>query len=218
MASSTAPDPRNMRVDDMIRNFFDTASHRTSWEEDLVCESHWEKVPYSVFDEEEVLVRSVPRESEGRPEFEYVWHFFPAPVSSGLNTMTVFLVAHPSNSTRQPLGVLSDLLTHHSSDQVEMQQQQLKTAKIQQRLVRHVQALCFPCTITDAKQGACPICLELFEVGEEAWRLPCLHIYHESCARAYFVHRRMRMNCPVCRCDLKTLTRAHLSLIEPPAV
>ena len=48
----------------------------------------------------------------------------------------------------------------------------------------------------------CPVCLERMLSGQTAWRLPCLHQVHHSCARRYFGARGVKPLCPLCRSDV----------------
>jgi hypothetical protein len=48
----------------------------------------------------------------------------------------------------------------------------------------------------------CPVCLERMLSGQTAWRLPCLHQVHHSCASRYFGARGVKPLCPLCRCDV----------------
>ncbi|KAK9950180.1 hypothetical protein M0R45_005681 [Rubus argutus] len=46
------------------------------------------------------------------------------------------------------------------------------------------------------RRGTCSICMDDFEVGRDASRLPCLHIFHGKCIFNW-LHRNH--NCPICR-------------------
>ncbi|KAJ4844260.1 hypothetical protein Tsubulata_041354 [Turnera subulata] len=45
----------------------------------------------------------------------------------------------------------------------------------------------------------CAICLDEMQVGLEALRLPCLHVYHEDCILLWLARRD---HCPTCRYQL----------------
>lgn len=48
----------------------------------------------------------------------------------------------------------------------------------------------------------CPICIEEFQLGETATRLPkCSHIFHDTCIKAWFLKHN---TCPVCRDEIET--------------
>jgi len=56
----------------------------------------------------------------------------------------------------------------------------------------------------DLKQNqneACVICLENFVLGEAATRLPCGHLFHESCVKQWLGNSNQ---CPTCRYELPT--------------
>eukprot|EP01040_Poterioochromonas_malhamensis_P000555 gene555-594_t len=42
----------------------------------------------------------------------------------------------------------------------------------------------------------CPICVENFECGEDIYKLPCRHIYHQNCLSRWV---QSHPNCPLCR-------------------
>lgn len=48
---------------------------------------------------------------------------------------------------------------------------------------------------------ACPVCLEGLSMGLEAMRMPCLHVYHESCIVEWL--RKCNL-CPLCRYEMPT--------------
>mmetsp|Transcript_62466 Transcript_62466/g.202510 ORF Transcript_62466/g.202510 Transcript_62466/m.202510 type:complete len:208 (-) Transcript_62466:11-634(-) len=73
----------------------------------------------------------------------------------------------------------------------------------QTRAVQRIRPYCRVFEEEEARGEACPICLEFLQIGQFAWRLPCLHQLHEGCAEAYFAARGSRSGCPVCRCDLR---------------
>ncbi|KAJ2634229.1 hypothetical protein GGF40_004330 [Coemansia sp. RSA 1286] len=49
--------------------------------------------------------------------------------------------------------------------------------------------------------GACPICLEEFDVGEHVRELPCKHKYHVICIDTWLVSRSTC--CPYCKLDIR---------------
>lgn len=49
--------------------------------------------------------------------------------------------------------------------------------------------------------GACPICLEEFDVGEQLRELPCKHRYHIVCIDTWLVSRST--SCPYCKMDIR---------------
>jgi hypothetical protein len=52
----------------------------------------------------------------------------------------------------------------------------------------------------DSEQEPCSICLDEFEAGDEATKLPCGHLYHPHCVGKWLEERDNR--CPVCRYEL----------------
>ncbi|KAJ2641246.1 hypothetical protein GGF44_002208 [Coemansia sp. RSA 1694] len=55
--------------------------------------------------------------------------------------------------------------------------------------------------VSDGGLGACPICLEEFDVGEHLRELPCLHKYHVVCIDTWLVSRSTC--CPYCKLDIQ---------------
>jgi hypothetical protein len=49
--------------------------------------------------------------------------------------------------------------------------------------------------------GECVVCLEKFVAGEEACRIPCDHLFHESCIKEWL---NTNNKCPVCRYEMPT--------------
>ncbi|KAJ7955483.1 RING/U-box superfamily protein [Quillaja saponaria] len=49
---------------------------------------------------------------------------------------------------------------------------------------------------------SCAICMVDFEVGMEATKLPCLHLYHRDCINKWL---QMNPSCPLCRFRLSNL-------------
>ncbi|PRQ35851.1 putative transcription factor C2H2 family [Rosa chinensis] len=50
--------------------------------------------------------------------------------------------------------------------------------------------------IETTRHGTCVICMDDFNVGRDASRLPCLHIFHRNCIVDWL---RRNHNCPICR-------------------
>mmetsp|Transcript_18196 Transcript_18196/g.51827 ORF Transcript_18196/g.51827 Transcript_18196/m.51827 type:complete len:216 (+) Transcript_18196:66-713(+) len=67
------------------------------------------------------------------------------------------------------------------------------------------QALAFCCAyrLPGDLPDCCPICLEDLRQGEDAWRLPCTHVFHAACTVQSFRLRSARLACPLCRCDIR---------------
>lgn len=55
--------------------------------------------------------------------------------------------------------------------------------------------------IQQDQESTCPICLERFEIGDAAIRLPCGHVFHPDCIRGWLVNSN---RCAVCRHELAT--------------
>jgi len=73
------------------------------------------------------------------------------------------------------------------------------------RAARAIQPLCCVLGLSEDLPERCPICLEGLACGQQAWRLPCMHVFHEVCMIRYLGTRRSRALCPTCRCDIKTV-------------
>mmetsp|Transcript_31595 Transcript_31595/g.104718 ORF Transcript_31595/g.104718 Transcript_31595/m.104718 type:complete len:179 (-) Transcript_31595:146-682(-) len=71
------------------------------------------------------------------------------------------------------------------------------------RAIHRFRPFCRAFQVEQARDEECPICLELLQNGQVAWRLPCMHQIHDACAAAYFSRRRSRPSCPLCRCDVR---------------
>ena len=52
----------------------------------------------------------------------------------------------------------------------------------------------------------CPMCLEGYTKGEIIKKLPCEHILHRECARAWL---NSNVTCPICRLDLNEYFFTH---------
>ncbi|XXG48136.1 hypothetical protein AAC387_Pa02g2659 [Persea americana] len=48
--------------------------------------------------------------------------------------------------------------------------------------------------------GVCTVCPEPFEAGKGAKRMPCGHLFHDTCISTWLARDR---SCPTCRCPLK---------------
>mmetsp|Transcript_5496 Transcript_5496/g.11966 ORF Transcript_5496/g.11966 Transcript_5496/m.11966 type:complete len:482 (+) Transcript_5496:270-1715(+) len=51
----------------------------------------------------------------------------------------------------------------------------------------------------DDEEPSCSICLCEYELGEKVIRLPCDHVYHETCLASWTENH---VRCPLCNCDL----------------
>jgi len=61
----------------------------------------------------------------------------------------------------------------------------------------------------------CAICLDTDSDGEASWlKLPCGHMYHESCLGNWFRQSNHRSTCPLCRIDVGTAVDSTLSSAE----
>lgn len=63
-------------------------------------------------------------------------------------------------------------------------------------------------------QPSCPICSEDFVLSNEALRMPCSHIFHDSCVMPWL---EMKQNCPICRAELSN-TLPTESDLEPCSI
>jgi len=57
----------------------------------------------------------------------------------------------------------------------------------------------------DCQDSSCPICLDNFQVGKKAKRLPCKHDFHIPCISKWFKDHVM---CPLCRYDCHKMQAA----------
>ncbi|KAG8089124.1 hypothetical protein GUJ93_ZPchr0011g28666 [Zizania palustris] len=57
---------------------------------------------------------------------------------------------------------------------------------------------------TSEVEGCCSVCLEDFEGGDELKKMPCSHVFHESCITDWL---RVSHLCPLCRLALPTARR-----------
>jgi len=78
------------------------------------------------------------------------------------------------------------------------------------RAVRLIRPLCWIGPLDQDQPEECPICLEELARGQQSWRLPCLHVFHEACMMHCFKRRRTRIECPLCRADIKRVACASL--------
>lgn len=53
--------------------------------------------------------------------------------------------------------------------------------------------------LEDTKRGTCDICLEDYEVGLDATRLPCFHVFHRACNAEWLA---INPTCPRCRYNI----------------
>ena len=52
----------------------------------------------------------------------------------------------------------------------------------------------------DNEKKQCAICLENYVNGDESIALPCIHIFHANCIKAWL---RSHNNCPSCKSEIK---------------
>ncbi|MBA0855011.1 hypothetical protein Goshw_007923 [Gossypium schwendimanii] len=57
-------------------------------------------------------------------------------------------------------------------------------------------------TVVETAEKDCTICLEELEVGGEAARMPCSHVFHEACIVTWLKKKKC---CPCCRFDFSNL-------------
>ncbi|XP_066581916.1 E3 ubiquitin-protein ligase RNF181 [Prorops nasuta] len=56
-------------------------------------------------------------------------------------------------------------------------------------------------TITSDDTKQCPVCLKDFDVGSQAKRMPCRHMFHNECIVPWL---QKTNSCPLCRHELPT--------------
>mmetsp|Transcript_41562 Transcript_41562/g.105893 ORF Transcript_41562/g.105893 Transcript_41562/m.105893 type:complete len:264 (-) Transcript_41562:191-982(-) len=71
--------------------------------------------------------------------------------------------------------------------------------------LRAIRRACCAHTLETDVTQECPICLEPLLQDQMAWRLPCMHLVHSTCAVQYFKRRGVKPHCPVCRCDARSM-------------
>lgn len=71
------------------------------------------------------------------------------------------------------------------------------------RAARLLKPLCHTFCVDGGFADTCAICLEGLMHGDSAWRLPCMHAFHEICMVRYLKVRHVAATCPVCRYDVK---------------
>lgn len=57
--------------------------------------------------------------------------------------------------------------------------------------------------LTRTTEMVCPVCLEGLSVGTKAVKLPCLHLFHQTCLLPWLSERN---TCPLCRYELPSQT------------
>ena len=56
----------------------------------------------------------------------------------------------------------------------------------------------------------CPICLDGI-TNDDTCTLPCKHVLHKTCCKKWF---RQKMNCPICRYEMRNLPRQWLGQLQ----
>lgn len=59
---------------------------------------------------------------------------------------------------------------------------------------------------TELLSKECNICIDTYKEGEEIVYLPCEHIFHKDCIYDWLV--KEKVNCPICRCDVRSKTKS----------
>ncbi|XP_020593643.1 E3 ubiquitin-protein ligase RING1-like [Phalaenopsis equestris] len=55
--------------------------------------------------------------------------------------------------------------------------------------------------VSGDKKAYCVVCVDAFEIGDEAMWMPCKHFYHKNCIVPWL---KLHNSCPVCRHELPT--------------
>jgi len=85
------------------------------------------------------------------------------------------------------------------------------------RRAKCVQPFCNIHSLTEDLPDRCLICLDDLSAGQQVWRLPCAHVFHDACAVRYFGTRRSGAACPTCRCDIGGVVALSLAMADVSA-
>lgn len=67
--------------------------------------------------------------------------------------------------------------------------------------VENLPVIKFSKELLSSDSAHCAVCMEAFDLGEEAKQMPCKHIYHDDCILPWL---QLHNSCPVCRYELPT--------------
>lgn len=97
-----------------------------------------------------------------------------------------------SNKSMEMLGDLQGSVNYGSVEEEDEEEERNSlevSSKLEEGLVLSV----------NEEEPSCSICLCEYEMGESVMRLPCNHIYHESCLDSWVTNH---VRCPLCNYDL----------------